>query len=83
MGERVADEGGHLADQAAAAGAELEPVQVDGQIQGVGQVAAERLGEGGLPAADVAGEHEQRRAVGDQAEGGQVRLMVLGRPSVQ
>ena len=71
VGEGVADQGGHLPDQAAAAGGQLEPVEEDRQVQGVGQVAAERLGQRGLAAADVAGEHEQRRPVGEQRQGGQ------------
>jgi hypothetical protein len=60
VGEGVADEGGHLTGQAAAAGSELEPVKEDGQIELVGEVAAERLGERGLAGADVTGENKQR-----------------------
>lgn len=53
MFERGADERGHLADQPAAAGGELEPVQVDRQIQLVGEVAPERLSDSGLLAEQV------------------------------
>ena len=77
VGEGVADERGHLADEAAAPGAQLESVEEDGQVEGVGHVAAEGFGEGALAGPDVAGEHEQRGAISEQRQRRQLAAVVL------
>jgi hypothetical protein len=74
---------GHLTDEAAAAGAQLEPVQEDGHVEFVGEVAAKRLGQGTLAAADVASQNEQRRPVAEQRDGGHLRSVVFLGPLAQ
>lgn len=82
-GEGVSDQRGHLADQSAAARGELEPVQEDWQVECIGEVAAEGLCQRRFAGSDVAGEDEQRGAVGEQRQRGHVVAVVGARPAFQ